>query len=503
MNKLTKIIIITLALIMAGGTIISAQQIDDAIRKISIKLKKDNSYLNLKYMKFQPDTILASELKDIPRTNNRDPYTFKSNRNTEYHIVFLNGGVGLDSIYLMYVDEITLNTLAGESFFVDESIKDDTTQVLNFKDLYSLRLNNSPYYKKLLGLIYNFVEENEGEPLPSLLGINPNDEVNTSMGMTSRDNTDYFNFEKINSPQYFPSNQKKIVSVRRSESNASNLRLDVSFSRIGFSVKALDYALGTTGFEVSTMEPILNLLPYESSTISAGVRTIFKLDSEKDVLKTTFLDVKIMGRINLKSKSMFESNPFIMGDSAKLNLSNALMGEFHITRVVGLPYLNLKFALGSADFDNPIFFTNQTAAGKDAYFSEVQYEFTMSFYWNTSDKMTSRFKLDIGIGGFDIQRANYDSSENLLGTSSSSSILTPTVQLYYNFVPANSPFLGGSLKLFHWRITAFAWVKLFEFAPDNVLRFETTVLTGPLSRDLNPWENNGGVMFQLRYRYGL
>jgi hypothetical protein len=46
-------------------------------------------------------------------------------------------------------------------------------------------------------------------------------------------------------------------------------------------------------------------------------------------------------------------------------------------------------------------------------------------------------------------------------------------------------------------------VKLFEFAPDNVLRFETIVLTGALSRDLNPWENDGGVMFQLRYRYGL
>ncbi len=503
MNKLTKILTITLALIFVGGTIVTAQQIDDAIRKISIKLKKDNSYLNLKYMKFQPDTVLATELKDIPRTNNRDPYSFKSDRNTEYRIVFLNGGIGLDSIYLMYVDEITLNTLAGESFFVDESIKDDTTQVLNFKDLYSLKLNHSPYYAKLLEMVYNFVEDNEGEPLPSLLGINPNDAVNTSMGMTSRDNTDYYNFEKINSPQYFPSNQKKIVSVRRSESDAPNLRLDVSFSRIGFSAKALDYDLGTTGFEVSTMEPIINLLPYESSTISAGVRTIFRLDSEKDVLKTTFLDAKIMGRINLKSASLFNSNPFVMGDSARLNLSNALMGEFHLTRVVGLPYLNLKFALGSADFDSPTFFTNETATGKDAYFSEIQYEFSMSFYWNTSDRMTSRFRMDIGLGGFNIQRASYDNNGALLTTGSSSSFFTPMVQLYYSFVPSNSPFLGANVKLFHWRITALAWVKLFEFAPDNVLRFETIVLTGALSRDLDVWESDGGVMFQLRYRYGL
>jgi hypothetical protein len=196
-------------------------------------------------------------------------------------------------------------------------------------------------------------------------------------------------------------------------------------------MKALDYALGTTGFEISTMEPILNLLPYESSTIAAGVRTIFRLDSEKDVFKTTFLDAKIMGRVNLKSSSIFNSNPLVMGDSARLNLSNALMGEFHITRVVGLPFLNLKFALGSADYDNPTFFANKTATGQDAYFSEIQYEFSMSFYWNTSDKMTSRFRMDLGLGGFDIQKASYDNNGNLLGTSSSSSTLNPMTTILY------------------------------------------------------------------------
>ena len=77
------------------------------------------------------------------------------------------------------------------------------------------------------------------------------------------------------------------------------------------------------------------------------------------------------------------------------------------------------------------------------------------------------------------------------------------VQLHYNFVPGNSPFLGGSLKLFHWRITAFAWIKLFEFSQGSILRFETIILTDPISRDPAEWESDGGVMFQLRYRYGL
>ena len=503
MNKLIKIIIVVFISALIWNSVTSAQQIEDEMRKISIKLKKDNSYLNLKYMTFKPDTTLLSSLKDIPRTNNREPFSFAAEKNSEYRIVFLNGGIGLDSIYLMYVDEIFLNTLSGENFFVDESIKDDTTKALNFRDLYTLKLNNSQQYKKLLKIVYSFVEENEGEALPSLLGVNPDDDMNTSMGMTSKDNTDYYNFAKINAPHYFPSNKNKVTSVRRSEADDTNLRIDVSFSRIGFSLKALDYSLGTTGFEISTMEPILNLLPYESSTISAGVRTIFRLYSEKDVLKTTFLDAKLMGRINLHNATMFESNPFIMGDSARLNLSNAVLGELSLTRAVGLPYFNLKFALGNNDFDNPTYFVNETALGKDAYFSANQYEFSMSFYWNTSDRMTSRFRIDVGIGGFDIQRATYDLNNNLLGSAGSSSTITPLVQLHYNFVPANSPFLGGSIKVFHWRINAFAWIKLFEFAEDSILRFETIVLTQPISRELNPWESDGGVMFQLRYRYGL
>ena len=503
MNNSTKIIIFTFISILVWSSFVSAQQIEGTMKKISIKLKKDDSYLNLKYMTFQPDSILISSLQEIPRTNNRDSFSFAADRTTQYRIVFLNGGIGLDSIYLMYVDQIILNTLTGENFFVDESIKDDTTQVLNFKDLYTLKLNNSAHYKTLIEMVYNFVDGYDGDALPSLLGINPDDNKNTSMGMTSRDNTDYYNFAEINSPHYFPTNKKKFVSVRRSETEGSNLRLDVSFSRIGFSLKALDYSIGTTGFELSTMEPILNLLPYESATIAAGVRTIFRLDSEKDVLNSTFLDAKLMGRINLGSKSLYENNPFILGDNGKLNLSNALMGDFSLTRVAGLPFFNLKFALGSIDFDNPTFFVDETALGKDAYFSEMQYELSMSFYWNSSDRMTSRFRMDIGVGGFDIQRAAYDSNNNFVQSFSSSSYIAPVVQLHYNFVPGNSPFLGGSLKLFHWRITAFAWVKLFEFSEESILRFETIILTDPISRDLAAWESDGGVMFQLRYRYGL
>ena len=158
MNNSTKIIIFTFISILVWSSFVSAQQIEGTMKKISIKLKKDDSYLNLKYMTFQPDSVLVSSLQEIPRTNNRDSFSFAADRTTQYRIVFLNGGIGLDSIYLMYVNQIILNTLTGENFFVDESIKDDTTQVLNFKDLYTLKLNNSAHYKTLLEMVYNFVD---------------------------------------------------------------------------------------------------------------------------------------------------------------------------------------------------------------------------------------------------------------------------------------------------------------------------------------------------------
>jgi hypothetical protein len=36
-----------------------------------------------------------------------------------------------------------------------------------------------------------------------------------------------------------------------------------------------------------------------------------------------------------------------------------------------------------------------------------------------------------------------------------------------------------------------------------MIRFETTIISAPVFRKINPWETEGGVMFQIRYRYGF
>ncbi len=504
MKKLKKTIPLLLLLFVFAPMLVSAQPIEDAIQKISLKLKMDKTYLNLKYLSTQMDSVLTGKLQNIPRTNNEKPYSFTSSSNIQYRIVFLNKGIDLDSIYVMYVEEIKLNTLSGESFFVDETIKDDTTQVLSFKDLYMLKLENSKYYYILLEQVKKYVDENEIEILPSLLVINPDKREKSYMGMTSKDNTDYFNFQKISNPHYIPTGKKKLRSVRRNEDFGKSFRLDASFSRLTFSLKSLDYSIGSTGFEVSTIESILNLLPLESSNIFLGFRSIFRISTEKRIDKASFIDAKLMARLNMHNSDIYGNQPFVMGGNAKLNLSNGFGGELKLTRIFGLPFITLKGYLASQNFEDPTYLFKISGATKEAYFSNSQFEGTFSFYWNGNTQMTSRFKFDFGVAYFDIWRATYDlNNEITYSDAEGKSNIVPVFGITYTFVPSNIPLIGLSLRVFDSRITAGGWIKIFEFAPESVLRFEAKAITEPLTRSLRTWESSGGMFFQFRYRYGL
>jgi hypothetical protein len=502
--KIKKIILLLTLSFIVLPIAIQSQQIENDIKKISLKLKKDKTYLNLKYLTTQLDSSIIPTLQDVPRTNGRKPYSFSSGNNIQYQIVFLNRGIELDSIYLMYINEIRLNTLSGKSFFVDESIKDDTTEVLSFNDLYRLKLEKSDKYTTLLQLINNYVEESEGDVLPSLLQINPDSKNKSYMGMSSHNNRDYFNFQRINSPHYIPSEKKKKTSVRNSKSLEKKFRLDASFSRITFSLKALDYSIGSTGFEISSVEPILNLLPYESSTILIGFRSIFRISVEKKIEDATFIDAKLMARMNTRNSTLYNNLPFVMGDNAKLNINNGIGGEINLTRVFGLPYITIKGYVSNTKFEKPTYFVKTSASTKDAYFSSSQAEATFSFYWNANTQLTNRFRFDFGVGYFNIWKNSYNANEEITYSDAESNVnIVPVFGLHYTFVPDGTPLLGMNLRVFDTIISAGGWIKIFEFAPENVLRLEATTILEPITRSLKPWESSDGIFFQFRYRYGL
>ena len=500
-----RINIILLALIfLVLPMVTQSQQIDTEIKKISLKLKKDKNYLNLNYLTTQLDSNVVMKLQDVPRISGEKTYSFSGGTNTQYRIVFLNKGIGLESIYLMYVDEIKLNTLNSESFFADETATDDTVEVLMFKDLYTLKLNNSEQYATLLELVTQYVEENEVDNLPSLLGINPDARDKPYMGMTSRDNTDYFNFQRTNSPHYVPKEKKKSRSVRGGASSEKSYRIDASFSKITFSHKALDYSIGTTGFEVSTQEPILNLLPFEASNIHLGFRSILRISGEKRIKHASYIDAKLVSIISLNSSSIFNNQPFVSADTAKLNINSGFGGEINLTKFFGFPYITLKGYMSNTDFENPTYFIPTSETTKDAYFSSAQFEGTFSFYWNTSPMLTSRLRFDLGVGYFNIWKNSYNAENEITYSDiESEDYVVPIIALHYTFVPSEIPLLGLNLRYFDSRITLGGWIKIFEFAPENILRLEVTAITEPIARLLQPWESSGGIFFQFRYRYGL
>ncbi len=484
-------------------SIINAQNIDEQIQRIGLKLSKDANYLNLNYLIYQPANSEDNFFIDIPRTNKRKPFSVKMNKDIEYRIVFLNGGIGLDSLYILYIDEVKLNTQSGKNFFVDESITDDTLHALSFKDIYYLKLFHKNYYNKLYTVVSDYILQNEGEPLPSILGINPDKEIKTSFGMSSRDNTDFLNYAKINNSHWFPEVKKVIVTGRSRANENFNFRYDISFSRISLSHKFMDFSIGTAGFEFNSMERVLNLLPLESGTISAGFRTIFRLSDNPDIVKSTYLESKIFARINLKDNTVFSKQPYVVTDGAKLNLGNALIGEFSLTKPFNLPFINIYFAFGKNEFSSPTYFTKENSVLKEAYFSFNQFEFSMSFYWNASDKLTNRFRFDIGFAYYDIWKANYVSDGTFQNASQIQNKFLLVMNFSYNFVPSHKPLLGGNIRIFDSRINLLTWLKLFQFPNNDSFRLEAMVITKPFMRTQRNWESNGGLMFQLRFRHGL
>ena len=252
------------------------------------------------------------------------------------------------------------------------------------------------------------------------------------------------------------------------------------------------------------IDPILNLLPFESSNIFLGFRSIFRISTEKRMEKATFIDVKLMAKIKVDNSDLFENQFFVIGDTQKLNLNSGFGSELNLTRIFGLPFISVKGYTASKDFINPTFSIATSDSSNDAYYSNRQFETTFALFWNGNTQLTSRFKFNFGIAFFDIWKASYNSANDVIyQDEEGKSYIVPVFGLYYSFVPSETPLLGGSLRVFDSRVTVGGWIKIFEFAPENVLRFEASAITEPLTRSLREWESTGGLFFQFRYRYGL
>ncbi|MFH0733777.1 MAG: hypothetical protein V1773_04280 [bacterium] len=494
-----------------------SQTLDEYSKKIDSKLRRDKNYLNLNYLDITPDFQNIPQFNSIfPRVDGREPFTFASKENITYRLVYLKNGLDIDSVYLLYLVKIERDVSSEQGLIVQATTdqKEDISRVLNFKDIYSLKINQPPLYSFLLALVNSDVRDKEESDtrLPSLLGITPDEEIKTSIGMSSRDNRDYYNYVTVNTAaHWYPRETAEVQTKGRIKTTVSDLpyKIDASFSHISFSHQIMEFKnLGGASVELSTEERVLNLLPWESMLLGVGAKLLFRLDDGKNIYTSTYIDAKLMARLKMSKKTFLdgryiaENNPFGPGETPMLNLSNSISCDLSFTRPMSLPFMNLYFSIGSEEFKDPNVYI-KSGTGYVGYHTSTQAEMTFSFFWNSSEKFVNRFGMDVGAAYYNIWEAKYDIKLNFKGAKLVQDKFMPVVVFHYNFVPKGEPLLGGSVRLFDSHANVSAWLKLIDISSIHRFRFEVSYLTAPFARQRRAWESEGGAMFQLRYRLGI
>jgi hypothetical protein len=256
---------------------------------------------------------LLAGLNEVPRVDHKEAFKFKSAGNVQYMFVFLNRVDNEDSLQLLYINEINSDTASSKSFFgALNGEKTDTVCVLNFKDIMSLKWKKDALYDSLYAHVKSAARNFASDELPTLLGIKPDNEINTSFGISARDNEDYLSYAKINSIHYYPEN-KTVTKGRREEAGGSlPFKIDASFSTLSFAHEKMNFMSEGSSFEVSTADNVLNFLPWQSLSFKGGFRTLFNLSSSRDVKEAAYLDAKFMGRFRLNTSRFSTGSFFIL-----------------------------------------------------------------------------------------------------------------------------------------------------------------------------------------------
>lgn len=515
-NKMKRL----LTLIMVAGFLLQplmAQEAEDYIRNIDLKLRKDKKYLNLNFVDLTGTEPLLQKMNPVARVDGKDPFIFKANDNYTYRIVFLSNAIGIDSTVLLYIQEI-IAAGAGDTaniFGTNQAGGPTESIVVSFKDMYTMMGTDYNKYFGMVDYIDKLIKIDPEFKYGTLLGIAPDDAINTSLGITSRDNTDYLNYMRANSIHWYPKVAQKSSTKKgrgqtggtETASSSSDFRLDAGFSSISFSHKVMDFSIGAAGIELTMEEPVLHALPFGNNTFGFGFRTLFNLSKDvKNPNGGMVLDARFIGRVKMNTNDLIKNLPFALEAQSNFHVGTSAGIDLHVTRPFGLPFFNAYVAVGGRGFSDPyVTFTDKKVPNqRHAYFSFKQAEATMSFYWNTNDKMSSRFRVDVGVGYYDMLKAYYPGNRTTAAkTEVVENKISPVVTLHYTFAPDQNDIFGVKVRVFDAVVKAEGWLKLLELEGGHTFRFSGTVFSDPLGRTIREWENPGSVFFQIRYRYGF
>lgn len=496
-------------------TVINSQGLNEYYKLIERKIEYDSDYLDIYSVEWAPsaeDTITFNQV--FPKADGTS-FRFNNSEGNLYYFFFLKNLPGSDSLTLIRVDhQLSPNaTVAEEGFFAGLSNQDNEVRInvaLSFRDLNEMYFSNRTAYDSLVMMTESFVQKTE--PL-SELNIPIEDIEINSRGFTSMDNSDYLRYQFTNSRHMYPKTgieeRQQNVSLRKRKSSIarfnSNFQIDASFYGVTFYHNVMNLEYSIMGVEVSVDDQMMNLQPWLSMTMSAGLRSlIYVSQDQKNSLNDIVLDLRVLGRFKLNSSSFVQDLPFLFIEKPKLNLASGVVADLHTSKIYGFPFLNLYFAYGPDNYDNPALSFGEIDSAF-AYFSTKQWSATMSFYWNTSTSKTIRFRFDIGAGSYNIVKAVYE-DEVPIQTENMFNRIHPVVVLGFQFVPQyknrDNELFSAKTRWFDNVLKTDLWMKVFEIDGGHTFRLEASFLSSPMYRGLHEWESGSSSYVGLRYKYG-
>ncbi len=490
------------------SSIIVSQNIDQLYDTIEARLLHDKGYLDIHAVTFEDPYKELDELKDIPVSSTKKVFNFQ--KESGYRFVFLNDYFGNEGIIPLYIEEIRGR---------------DTNRVLGFKDLQKLYFNEEN--RSLYELIINKIQDkSQTGVVENLLKYTRTNTPSSQLRLSSNNNSDFLRFTRANKIHRYPfltedepvtgtvppllkNIQAPDQSGSQNEMNESieigqtEFQLDAGFSHLTFFHKSWDFFYGNISAEINTNTEVLNLLPWQGSTYSFGIRTLFNL-SGKDIRMDSTLregiifDVKILARLRSDFRNLTNKYPGISEYSPLLNIGSGIILDVSTTRIENLPFWNLYVAYGPKNSDNPFRFTESGGINR-AFFSFLQWETSMSFYWKSSEESSVRFRFDLGAGGYNIVQTDYTFPDKIETTTNK---VQPLLVVYLNYLTEKNDFFGTSARFFDGSFRLNFWLQLVKFN-NHSFRLVYDYLTVPLFRSPYIWEKDKASGFlQLRYRYG-
>lgn len=491
------------AIVMTSWEASALDSLDLEYNRIQTAITLDSGYSRLYYMDLSRSDLRVHTLRyrgferallsdTIPKTG--VPRTYR------YRFIYLPMQFEFDNAVLplvpLLVEEISEEGERGPEGTI--GTRTIIRQIFDLKGFLEMRRSHAEEFSTLVADLRSHHLRKRGMPLGSKIS-NPAAERTA----IAEGNRGYF--------QYTTSSEGYAGNPHSSESYSIDATWSSLKVSLGFASAGQWLGVHSFGFEIGFGDRILNLLSVQSPYLSWGGRLLVFFEGKDTRLDSSFFfDLRILGRSPINTQSFLtkwkldKASPVVSFDRSLVNVTSGVTIDLHTGRPFSerLPFLSLYYSGGPKNFDRP-FATFDADMRRFAYFSTIQWEAALSYFWYLDQRGYNSLRLDIGAGAYNIWLVELDT----LNKARSYELILPLTNvkalLAFDYLhDSQSARFGIRTRIFDNRFTFHPWLKVYRSEPHEV-RLEFAWLTRVLGRSVQPWEVEQGSILYVRYRYGL